>query len=434
MFSDKVLLILAILIFIATYASLLIFSKHRYKISLISAVVFLILGISPIKDIFSLINFNVLMMIAGTMGIVSLFIKSQMPARLADIIISKVPNLKWAIIVLSFFAGLVSAFIDNVATVLIVAPIAISLTKKLKTSPVPAIICISIASNLQGAATLVGDTTSILLGAELNMNFLDFFFYNGKPGLFFITQAGAILATLILLIPLRRETLPIDFDEKVEVEDYFPTYLLIGMIVLLILVSLFDFSSGFLNNNINGLIVIGLLIVGLVYEYFKTKEKNNVLSVIKDIDYETILLLVGLFIVIGGLVNVGLMDIMSDFILKIAGNNLFITYTIIVFGSVLISAFIDNIPYVITMLPVVAMLSTNLGFSEPSYVLYFGLLVGSTLGGNLTPIGASANITGLGILRKEGYEVSAKGFMKYSVPFTLTAVFTGYILTWLLFS
>ena len=115
------------------------------------------------------------MMIAGTMGTVALLIESKMPALIADLILEKVPNVKWAIVTLSLFAGIVSAFIDNVATVLMIAPIALAIAKKLDISPVGMIIAIAVSSNLQGAATLVGDTTSILLGGYAGMNFLDFF-------------------------------------------------------------------------------------------------------------------------------------------------------------------------------------------------------------------------------------------------------------------
>ena len=124
--------------------------------------------------------------------------------------------------------------------------------------------------------------------------------------------------------------------------------------------------------------------------------------------------------------------------MSIGSGNLFVIYTLIVWASVFLSAFIDNIPYVAAMLPVASGIAATLSGGDPklaasaSLVLYFGLLVGATLGGNLTPIGASANIAGLGILRKEGYEVKAGTFMKISVPFTLAAVVTGYLLVWLL--
>lgn len=425
----------ALVIFLATYVCLLTLPKYRAYVALIAAVVFIVLGVLPFKEVWSKININVLMMIAGTMGIVALFIESKMPALLADIIISKVPNMKWAIILLSLFAGIVSAFVDNVATVLMIAPVALNIAKKLKISPVPSLICIAISSNLQGAATLVGDTTSILLAGELDMSFIDFFWYHGRPGLFFITQAGMIASLFVLIIIFRRDTMPIDFKQRTEVKDYFPTILLVGMIVLLILASLINIPAGFVSDNINGLIVMFLLLVGLIYRLVKTKDLKGTFGIIKEIDFFTLLLLFGLFIVIGGLDSAGVIKAISNLIEKASQGNLFLAYTLIVWVSVIFSAFVDNIPYVMTMLPVVLALGPNFEFGKtPAYVLYFGLLVGASLGGNLTPIGASANITAIGILRKDGHEVSAKTFMKYSVPFTLAAVTTGYILTWILFN
>ena len=146
-------------------------------------------------------------------------------------------------------------------------------------------------------------------------------------------------------------------------------------------------------------------------------------------DYQTVLMLVSIFLVIGGLEQVGIIDDLSGIIASFGKSNLFLLYTVIVWGSVVISAFIDNIPYVATMLPVIRAVSMSLGI-EP-YLLYFGLLTGATLGGNLTPVGASANIAATGILKKEGYEVSFQSFMKIGVPFTLTAVTVGYLFLWL---
>ena len=175
----------------------------------------------------------------------------------------------------------------------------------------------------------------------------------------------------------------------------------------------------------------------------KEKSAKDSLRCFKELDFYTLFLLAGLFIVIGAIKEAGIIDLLANGIFKLCGGSslskgsMLLAYTIIVWMSVLISAFIDNIPYVATMLPVVAVLTDNFMQSDAypfsRYVLYFGLLVGATLGGNLTPVGASANITGIGILRKEGFEVENKTFMKYSVPFTLTAVTTGYILVWLFF-
>lgn len=422
---------LALILFLATYVCLLIFTKVRAYIALGSALIFVILGllgVLPTYDYFGEIDWNVIMMIAGTMGVVSLFIESKMPSKLADFIIDKTPNVKWAMVSLALFAGIISAFVDNVATVLMVAPVALTIAKKLKISPVPSVIAIAISSNLQGAATLVGDTTSILLGGEAEMNFLEFFRYKGRPSIFWVVEIGALVTMFILLWLFREYKQPVKAMEKTKVTDYFPTVLLVGIIVLLILAS-------FIENKpevTNGLICVGLMIIGLIRKFIKTKDKNTLIDVLKDIDYTTIGLLAGLFILIGGIKTVGVIDDIGALFVKLGGDNLFVIYTLIVWASVAISAVIDNIPYVATMLPVVTSIAASMGI-DPT-ILYFGLLIGATLGGNITPIGASANIAGIGILRKEGHEVSTKEFMKISVPFTLTAVITGYVLIWFIWS
>jgi len=372
-----------------------------------------------------------LLMIAGTMGLVQLFIDSQMPALLADAIMSKVPNVQWAAVCLALFAGVISAFVDNVATVLMIAPVAMAICKKLNTNPVPFIIGIAVSSNLQGAATLVGDTTAIMLGSSLDMTFMDFFWYQGKPSIFFAVELGAVISAFILYIIFRKEKAPIPkAGEMTKVTDYVPTVLLVGAIALLVCAS-FAPDSWNLPNEINGLICCALMVIGLVYNFCREKKLSAVIGPLKAIDFETLGLLVGLFLMIGGLENEGVINALGGLLAKLGGNSPFLMYTIIVWASVLISAFIDNIPYVATMLPVIAVLATDMGIDPTP--LYFGLLSGATLGGNCTPIGASANITGIGILRKAGYEVKNSDFFKIGIPFTLAAILPAYIYIWLIY-
>ena len=316
---------------------------------------------------------------------------------------------------------------DNVATVLMVAPVALVVAKKLDISPVPAIIAIAISSNLQGAATLVGDTTSILLGGYAGMDFLDFFVYQGRPGLFWVVQIGAIFSAVTLLFVFRSYSQKVKLEERTVVEDYFPSWLLLGMVALLIMASFLPEKPAITN----GLICVGLMLVGILREGLRRKDlKTPFLQTIKEIDLYTLLLLTGLFIVIAGITEAGVVNEISKLFVRISGGNLFAIYSLLVWASVIFSAFIDNIPYVATMLPVTAGIASLMGV-DPT-ILYFGLLCGATLGGNLTPIGASANITALGILRKSGHEASTGDFMKISVPFTLTAVLCGYVLVWLI--
>ncbi len=421
-------MIYAIILFAVTYVLMLTFSKYRTFIALGSALLFIVTGMLPLGDIIPSIDFNVLLMIAGTMGLVKLFIDSKMPSLLADVVMSKVPNVQIAAVALALFAGIISAFVDNVATVLMVAPVALEICKKLKTNPVPFIIGIAVSSNLQGAATLVGDTTAIMLGSYANMSFLDFFWYQGKLGIFFAVELGAIVSAVILAFLFRKEKGRVEkSDSRTKVTDYIPTVLLVLSIALLV-------TASFIPNKpdiTNGLICTFLFIVGLIYTCIKNKTVKVALEPLKSIDFETIGLLFGLFLMIGGITNMGVIDEAANLLAKLGGGNVFVLYTVIVWASVLISAFIDNIPYVATMLPVVTGLAATLSI-DPT-LLYFGLLSGATLGGNCTPIGASANITGIGILRKNGYEVKNKDFFRIGIPFTLAAVIPAYIYFWCVF-
>ena len=452
--------ITALILFAVTYVLMMAFQKIRPYVAIGSALIFISLGIiaSVSPDLFGSgffnvgnstysygflqalkeIDWNVIMMIAGTMGTVYLFIESKMPQLMSDILISKMSNVKWAIFALSLFAGIVSAFVDNVATVLMIAPVALALCKKLNISPVPSIICIAVSSNLQGAATLVGDTTSILLAKAANLDFSDFFVDEGKPGMFWVVEAGALVSALIILIMFRKDNGKIEFNSRTKVEDKFPTYLLLGTIICLIAVSFIPYKSAaaegqFYKPDItNGVICIAFFAIGLIREIVFKKNTKILKDSLMEIDYYTISLLIGLFVVIGGIKNAGVIDVIGNAIAKVGAGSQFLIFTVIVWISVLLSAFIDNIPYTATMLTIVPVIAANVGM-EPK-LLYYGLLCGATLGGNLTPIGASANITGIGILKKEGYEVKATTFMKYGVPFTLAAVITGYILLWFIWS
>ncbi len=418
-------MVLALVIFIVMYILLLVFSDKRWIIALCAAVLYVILGIIPLDGILTAINWNVLMMLTGTMVIVELFIRSRMPLRMAEGLLRVTPNVKWAIVALSLFSGLISAFVDNVATVLMVAPVGLAVARKIKTNPVPVIIAIAVSSNLQGAATLVGDTTSILLAGHLDMSFNDFLWYHGRPGIIFAVEAGALLTVPVLLWLFRKEKAPVSSEERTPVSDYIPTVLLLGTIVLLIAASQFPEKPELTN----GIICCALAVIGVVRELAVQKKPALLKEIGQSVDYKTLLLLTGLFLVISGLTRVGVIDVIAQAFVRAGGSSKLLMFVLIVAVSVAVSAFVDNIPYVATMLPVVSGIATLMGI-EP-YLYAFGLLIGATLGGNITPIGASANIAGIGILQKEGYEVSTRDFIRIGVPFTFIAAFSGAVVIWL---
>ena len=417
-------MILALILFIITYLLMMIFSTKREIIVIISSILFTLLGIINFKEAITAINYDALLIIIGTMGIVGFFIESKMPCLMADYLLTKVNDTKWAIVVLAMLAGIVSAFVDNVATVLMVAPIGLAICKKLNISPVNALIAISVSSNLQGAATLIGDTTSIILGSYANMNFVKFFFVEGKPSIFFAVELGAIVTIPVMLFLFRKYKTKIPKGEITKISDYFPTILIILNIVLLIINSFLPTNSIITN----GVVCIALYIIGIIYYIIRKRNFKIIKNSLKAIDLKTIIMLAGIFVVIAGITKAGLIQQLSNIFIKIGKNNIFIIYTVITFGSVFLSSFIDNIPYVATMLPVVSQIATTA--NAPIYLLYFGLLSGATLGGNLTPIGAYANITTIAILKKEGYNVKLKDYFKIGIPFTLAAVITGYLYIW----
>ena len=421
-------MILALVLFGVMYALLLVFAEHRWIIALAAAFVFIFMRLLSPLEALKAINWNVLMMLSGTMATVELFIQSQMPALMAEKLLQKVPTVQWAAVVLSVFSGVISAFVDNVATVLMVAPVGLAVARQLKTNPIPLIIAIAVSSNLQGAATLVGDTTSILLAGYMDMSFNDFFWFKGRIGIAWAVEVGALLTLPVLLWIFRKDKQKVSAEVKTSVSDYMPTILMTGTVVLLIIASQFKNKPELTN----GLICCAMAVIGIIYESLRQRSGNLLQSVLKAIDYKTLLLLAGLFMVIEGITQAGVIEAIAELFVTIGGGSKLVTYIVIVAVSVLFSAFIDNIPYVATMLPVVSGIAALLGI-EP-YLFAFGLLIGATLGGNITPVGASANIAGIGILQKEGYKVSTQDFLRIGVPFTLIAAASGALVIWLVWA
>ncbi len=430
--------IFILVMFILTYVLIICLPKFKAYITggtaLITAVACLISKDLTFGGLIGAIDFNVVLMLLGIMVTVGLFTDSGMPNKLSDKLISKIPNVMFAVVILAFLSGIVSAFIDNVATVLMLAPIGLAVAKKAKVSPIPVIISIAVSSNLQGAATLVGDTTSIMLGGFANMNFFEFFFLDGKFSIFWAVELGALLTIPVLFFIFRKENKKMEYlSEEIEVTTIVPTVLLLLNIALLIVFSFLPFEIVIAGQQLtNGIICMGFAVIGVIFYIVKFKT-SSIKEIGKAIDYETILFLTFLFIIIATVESVGIINDIGNFFISVGNTNVFLLYTLIVFGSVLISAFIDNIPYVATMLPVISVLCTGLPDVSP-YLLYFGLLIGATLGGNITPVGASANVVGIGILRKEGYDVKLSDFLKIGLPFTLVAVLGGYAFCWLIWA
>lgn len=433
-----IILALAVLM----YLFVIIFQEKKVVFTSIAAALIFVLGIltlsvfsanesylSLAKHVFTeLINWNVLMIYVGSMIIAALFIYSKVPARIADRLVSISPNTGIAVVLILAMTGFISIFVENVATVLVMAPIALSLSKKLKFNPVPFLIGLAVMSNLEGTATLVGDPPSMIFASYAGYTFNDFFFKFGKMSIFFIIQAGLIVGCLFFYCIFGRVKEKAQV-EKEDVISYVPFILLLTMIFGLALISFFSSELGYSS----GCLVMALGIIGLLwYRFSQKKTRGELWTLVKELDWETIFFLIGIFVVVGAISEIGLLDDFSAFLARITGGSKFAGFILILLFSVLISGFVDNVPYIIVMLPVAASLATSLGIAKELYM--FALLIGSCLGGNLTPFGASANVVAMGILKKEGHPVSFPGFLKIGAPFTILTTGAAAIVLWLIWA
>jgi len=417
------------IVFCLVYLYLVLFKHHRGTAVWAGTAILIVLSLFvyahpflSIQKIPGFINWNVIGIFIGTLILAEIFIVSKVPVLLADILVNRSKNVGMAILWVCALASVISAFIENVATVLIVAPIALALARKLRVSPVPFLIGLAISSNLQGTATLIGDPPSMILAGNLHLNFNDFFIFHGKPGIFFAVELGAVSSFLVLYAFFRKYTQPVTSIPREKVTSWTPTWLMSALIIALAISPIWDPEFRFLG----GLICILFGMIGLIWQSFQ--EKDTALQICKQYDWDTTFFLAGIFVLVGILEQVGLIDLLKDVLISTLGNRPFVNYVFIVWFSVLISGFIDNVPYVTAMIPVTIKLSSELGL-EP-YLLTFGLLIGACLGGNITPIGAAANIVSMGILHRQKYHTSFMQFVKIGLPFTIAATLVSFLFIW----
>jgi Na+/H+ antiporter NhaD/arsenite permease-like protein len=421
---------LVIVLFALSYCGIIAFSRKKtYFAGAGALLLILVHGLlraeSPAQVfgfVLHAINWNVLGIFLGTLLIAEAFIESEVPSLIAHVLVNRSKNVGMAVLSVCIMTSLLSAFIENVATVLIVAPIALAVAKRQSISPVPFLTGLAISSNLQGTATLIGDPPSMILAGFVGLNFNQFFVLHGKPGIFFAVQVGAVISFGILYLFFRKYREPIVKTQKPVVRSWFPTIIILLMILLLAVSSSIDPAF----SHFGGIICMALGIVCI--PWFCTEGKYGARELIKKVDFDTTVFLASIFILVGSLTEAGLMDDIALFVQRFLGDDRFVIYTFLVWFSVLISAFVDNVPYITAMLPVTQILSQNLGASP--YLLVFALLIGSCLGGNITPVGASANVVAVSILRREGYHVGLREFARLGLPFTLGATLGSYIFVW----
>jgi len=406
------------------YGLIIVLPERKSWASLGAAVLMLIMrALTPIEAL-EHINWIVLMIFVGSLVLADLFIYSRVPAVIADSIVLHSPNIGFAIVAVLVMTGIISAFVENVATVLVMAPIALAFCQKLSLSPKMFMVGLAVMANLQGTATLVGDPPSMIFADYSGFNFNKFFFYQGKPSIFFAVQIGMIAGALFFYCFFAKAGREKAQIEKEKILSVIPSILLVLMIVGL---AAFSFIFDGLTMA-SGILVLVLGIFGFLW--FALREGIAVSwKMTKELDWDTVLFLVGIFVVVGAVGETGLLEEFAVFLSLIVGSNVLLGFLLIIAVSVFISGFVDNVPYIIAMLPVAATLARELAIKPELYM--FALLIGSCLGGNLTPFGASANVVAVGILRKQDISMNFGQWLKIGIPFTVITTAASAVFLWL---
>jgi Na+/H+ antiporter NhaD/arsenite permease-like protein len=427
-----------LVVFLAAYAGFALFPNRRSWIAVGAAALLVVCGAVTAQASFfgadgesPLVNWNVMGLFVGMLVLAELFLASKAPAVIAEALLARLSSARAAMVALCALAGLISIGVENVAVVLLLAPIALSLSRKLGQNPAPLLIGISICSNVQGTATMIGDPPSMILAGEMKMGFFDFFLYHGRPGIFFAVEAGALLS-LLMLVPLFRGHASFRLDEREKARSWVPSILLALLVGGLCLSSVVD--PGF--TWFAGTLTMAMAAVGFAWNAFRSRWIPP-RAFLRSLDWDTTAFLIGVFVLVGALSGSGWLDALASFLSTHACGSLATAFLVFVLLATVLSGFVDNVPFLLAMIPVVRQVAAQLPAGMAAHgeeTLLFGLLVGACMGGNLTPVGASANVTTLGILRKQGVTVRFRDFLRISLPFTAVAVGASALVIWLVWA
>ena len=405
--------IIVLLIFAGCYSLALSRKVKLAYASLGASALLLASGILKIEDaVFNAIKWDVLGIYWGFMMVSFVFMKSRMPDFIAMKLLKLVRVEKYAILSLCALTAFLSAFMENVGVVLIMAPVAITIAKLLNSSLFRYMVAIAISSNVVTTVTMVADPPSIILALETGMKPLDFYWFNGRPGLGTLTIFGVIAAMSTLLFQFRNMNKKVEIEtEKIYVTKGASALFVFGVPALAIAPEL-GIKVG----------IVGFA-VGAIALYMRRQDIKEMLF---EFDWDSFLFIVGIFMVIFSLSASGILMDFSGFLVKSGFKDPAFMLAFVTWVSVAASSFMDNVPYTILMIPVCRNLAEIIGMS--AWPLLFGMLVGTGIGGNITPVGAAANVFACGILEKHGYKIVLKEYLKIGVPFSIAAVATVHIL------
>lgn len=361
------------------------------------------------------VDWNVIFLLLGMMIIVSIIHKTGFFEYLAIKSIKVVKGeAKLAFVLILLLVAFASALLDNVTTVMLAVPMTFLIAKYLNVNPIPFILGEVFVSNIGGAATLIGDPPNIIIGSKVGLTFNEFL----------VNMGPVVLVVLSVVVPLlvfmfRRELVNSAKDRE-SIADLIPSDFITDVkllkqslsVLMAVVIAFIAHSVVHIEPAVVAMIGAGVLV-------FITKVKPAVFT--KDIEWETLIFFAGLFIMVGALVNVGALQIAADFLAEKTGGDGVTAATLLVLASALISGIVDNIPYVTSMIPVVQVLEDSIP-TITNDGLWWALALGADFGGNLTIVGASANVVATGLAYANGYKITFGQFFKYGLPVTVVSV------------
>jgi len=419
--TERIYFILSIVIFVGVYVLIIWDKFDRAVVALTGAMLMVILRVMDQKEAFLSLDYNTLGLLIAMMIIVMIMRRTGIFEYMGIKMVkaSKADPFR-LLILLSITTGVLSAFLDNVTTILLILPITLSVTRDLKLNPIPFIIAAVFASNVGGTATLIGDPPNIMIGSQAGLDFVDFLINDAV-----IAFPMLILTSLFFAFIYRKSLVADDsvkekimmLDEKECIKDSNLLRKSAGVFILVVVGFLLHGALHFESSTI--------ALTGAVALLFLSGMNSE--EILMEVEWKTIFFFSGLFVMVGGIVKTGVISMLAKWVLDITGGDLFLTAMAILWVSAIASAFIDNIPFVATMIPLILQMGSMSGIDV--FPLWWALSLGACLGGNGTVIGASANVVAIGIAEREGYRITFGSYFKIGFPIMLITILicTAYI-------
>jgi len=420
--------IVATVVFLLTYAVIVSEKIHRMVAAFTGAAIVILAGIIPLEKAIHAIDFNTIGLLVGMMIIVGIARQTGFFEYLAikAAKISRGEPIK-ILAALSLVTAVLSALLDNVTTVLLIVPVTFAIARQLKLSPIPFLITEILASNIGGTATLVGDPPNIMIGSATKLGFMDFVL-NLTPAIVVIYVITVFIAQLIYKSQMSTQPELVSGIMKLDEQDEIKDPVLLRKCLLVLFLTIMGFvlhQYVHLESSVVALSGASLLLL------ITRQDPEHALQVV---EWPVIFFFIGLFVVVGALEETGVIEKVAAWSLEMTGGNKVATGMLILWLSAVASSFVDNIPFVATMIPLIQDMGRLGGITDLNF-LWWSLSMGACLGGNGTIIGASANVVVIGMAEKMGEKISFLGFMKVGFPLMLMSIViaTGYLLFWYFF-